>query len=74
MAYMTLSIVDGHLILGAPLFAPARIAQAVGFLLAMSGLTTRKASFHGFITVLFALLFVAAALTLIATPDPIARG
>ena len=74
IAYMALSTVDGYLILGAPLFAPARIGQAAGFLLAMSGLTIRKPNFHGFITVLFAFLFVAAALTLIAAPDPIARG
>jgi hypothetical protein len=74
MAYMALATLDGYLILSAPLFVPARIGQVVGFLLAMSGLTIRRPGFHAFITVLFALLFVAAAFTLIAAPDPVLQG
>ena len=74
MAYMALGTVDGYLILGAPLFAPARIGQITGFILAMNGLIVKKPSIHAFITVLFALLLVAAAFTLFAAPDAIVRG
>jgi hypothetical protein len=69
--YMAFTAIDGYLILGAPLLAPARAGQVAGFMLAIVGLAVKKPAPHAVITWLFALLFVVAAFTLIATPDAI---
>ena len=73
LLYMVLSIFDGFVVLNAPLFVAPRLVQLAAIVLAMIGIASGKPALHAAITVLFGILFLVTALTLIATPDATAR-
>ena len=67
--YAILITFDGYLILDAPLSAPARGGQIAAVALALTGVASRKPGVHAVVVCAFTLLFVTAALSLIAQPD-----
>ena len=64
-------ILDGPLIAGAPLLALPRVGAAAGLILAVLGLAARKPGLDAPIVVVYVLLFLVFALTLLAAPDSI---
>lgn len=71
VVYMLVGTLDGPLIADAPLFALPRLGATTGLILAILGLALRKPGFDAPIVVLYLVLFVLFALTLLAAPDSI---
>ena len=73
MANVILTIFNGPIVLDAPLLVAPRSAQMIAIASGLADLTSPRSGLHSAITVLFAVLFALAALTLIAAPDATVR-
>lgn len=71
LAYIGLSIIDGYVVLGAPLVHPARAIQALGGVVAGVGLTSDSPRTHAAIVLIFLAILAAASASLFSRPDAV---